>query len=269
MSEITRLVVRVRDLDTVVAYYTDVLGLTVDHRDPDGALLVTGGGAFGLELRAAPDAPLRPYPCRGLYHFALLVPDRPALGAVLRRVHEVGAPFEGMADHAVSEALYLRDPEGNGIELYRDRPRDDWPYRDGQLVMVADPLDVSALLAAGPRAAPLHPDTVIGHVHMHVDDLDEAEGFYAGTLGMTVTQRSYRGARFFAWDDYHHHVGTNLWAPKGEVDPAATGLLSYAVRTDDAALDALLGDVDRRGVPKEGHRLTDPTGVWVELEPDE
>lgn len=251
MTEISRLVVRVKNLAVVVAYYTDVLGLEVDHHHDDGALLAPAGGAFGLELQAAPEAPLRPYPCRGLYHFALLVPDRPALGAVLRRVHESGAPLEGMADHAVSEALYLRDPEGNGIELYRDRPPEEWPRRGGELVMVADPLDVAGLLEAGRRAAPLHPDTVIGHIHMHVDDLDEAEAFYAGNLGMAVTQRSYRGARFFAWGDYHHHVGTNLWAPSGEVDPAATGLLSYTMHGPDGNREV----------------LTDPTGAEVRLAP--
>lgn len=247
------LVLRVRDLDALVGYYTDVLGLEVEGRDADGARLVVGGGGAVLELRSAPDAPLRPYPCRGLYHFALLLPGRPALGSALRRVRDAGAVLEGMADHGVSEALYLRDPEGNGIELYRDRPREDWPFRDGELAMGADPLEVSGLLEAGPRPAPLHPGTVVGHVHMHVDDLAEAERFYAETLGMAVTQRSYRGARFFAWGDYHHHVGTNVWAPSGDVHPAATGLVSYTLRPPEAAL------TDR--VP------TDPAGVEVRLEP--
>ncbi len=160
--------------------------------------------------------------------------------------------LEGVADHGVSEALYLRDPEGNGIELYRDRPREEWPFRDGQLAMGADPLDVPGLLEEAPEAAPLHPGTVVGHIHLHVDDLDEAERFYTADLGMAVTQRSYRGALFFAWGDYHHHVGANVWAPKGDVDPAATGLVAYALRPPEP-------------VRPDGS-LTDPAGAEVHLE---
>lgn len=254
--ELVRLVLRVRDLDAVTAYYTDVLGLEVEHRDDHRAVLTLGAGRFGLELRADPEAPLRPYPCRGLYHFALLVPDRPALGAVLRRLQGARTSPEGVADHGVSEALYLRDPEGNGIELYRDRPREEWPVRDGELAMGADPLDVPGVLEAGPEPAPLHPETVVGHIHLHVDDLTEAERFYTEDLGMTVTQRSYRGALFFAWGDYHHHVGANVWAPTAEVDPAATGLLAYTVR-GSSGVSEVLGS---------GRSLTDPVGAEVRLE---
>lgn len=226
-ASLVRLSLRVRDLDACLAYYTGVLGFDAEH--DGGTSLALGGRRFVIDLVHSPDAPLRPYPCVGLYHFALVVPDRAALGAIFRRLMDGGEQLEGMSDHAVSEALYLRDPEGNGIELYRDRPRSEWPYEGGQVAMVSIPLDVDGVLGSAEGASGLHRDTRFGHIHLHVPSLQGAEAFYAGTLGLGVTQRSLPGALFFAAGDYHHHVGANTWAPDTPPD-GATGLLSYTWR---------------------------------------
>jgi catechol 2,3-dioxygenase len=238
-----------------VAYYQEVLGLDVVDVDRDRTSLAPAGRVFVLDLLHAPEAPLRPYPCVGLYHFALVVPDRAALGAVFRRVLGQRAELEGMADHAVSEALYLRDPEMNGIELYRDRPRDQWPRQaDGTLAMVSDPLDVDGILAAAGGSGPLDPQTRFGHIHMHVADLGDADKFYAGDLGLHVTQRTLPGALFFAAGDYHHHVGANTWAPVREVPDGSTGLVSYTWRVPegsgaDAVRDPTGGEVSFETTP--------------------
>jgi catechol 2,3-dioxygenase len=222
---------RVRDLDACLAYYAGLLGFTVVAQDGARTTLALGGGRFSIRLLHEPNAPLRPYPCPGLFHFALVVPDRPALGAIFRHLVERRERFDGMSDHAVSEALYLRDPEMNGIELYRDRPREEWPYdADGHIAMVSDPLDTDGLAASAGGASTLDPDTRFGHIHLHVRDLDAAEPFYAGALGLHVTQRTYVGAVFFALADYHHHVAANTWAPNVDVPDGATGLVSYTWR---------------------------------------
>lgn len=230
-STLVRLALRVRDLDSCLAYYRDALGLEVIEVDGERTTLGPSGRLFALDLLHAPDAPLRPYPCVGLYHFALVVPDRAALGAIFRHLLDRGDAFDGMADHAVSEALYLRDPELNGIELYRDRPQADWTRdANGTIAMVSDPLDVDGVIAAAERPAALDPATRFGHIHLHVADLRAAEHFYADELGLSVTQRTLPNALFFAAGDYHHHIGANTWAPDRPVPDGATGLVSYTWR---------------------------------------
>jgi catechol 2,3-dioxygenase len=248
-SSLIRLALRVKNLEAMVSYYTDVLGLEVVERDGPLVTLAPAGRAFELDLHHEPEAPLRPYPCPGLYHFALVVPDRPALGAIFRRLIDIQEPFEGMADHLVSEALYLRDPEGNGIELYRDRPKDEWTYLPGGgVAMASDPIDSQGILASADAPTTLHPDTRFGHIHLHVYDLIETSSFFEGDLALN-RMAELPSALFFAAGDYHHHVGSNTWAPLRPVPPAdATGLLSYTWRVPDGRVrDA----------------LTDPVGATV------
>lgn len=243
-ATLSSLEVRVRDLEACVGYYQDILGLEVTDVDRERTSLAPAGRLFRLDLLHDPDAPLRPYPCVGLYHFALVVPDRAALGAILRRLVERQAPLEGMSDHAVSEAIYLRDPEQNGIELYRDRPREEWLREpDGSVRMTLDPFDTDGVVSAAEGPAPLDAKTRFGHIHLHVPDLQSAEAFYAGRLGLGVTQRSLRGALFFAAGDYHHHVGANVWAPRRDVPDGATGLVSYTWRVTDAPSESLIDPV--------------------------
>ncbi|MGH7454967.1 MAG: VOC family protein, partial [bacterium] len=178
-----------------------------------------------------------------LFHIAIRFPSRWELARVFRRLIENGWTFQGFADHIVSEALYLADPDNNGVELYTDRPREQWRWHNGAVEMATDPLDVEDLLREIKKdTAPwdgVHPGTDIGHVHLHVSDLQKAEAFYHGVLGFEVTQRSYPGALFVSAGGYHHHVGLNIWAGKGAPPPPpnAVGLLSFSISIPD--LDTL------------------------------
>jgi catechol 2,3-dioxygenase len=204
----------------------------------------------------------------GLYHFAVLVPSRLDLARSLRRLVETNTPLDGASDHGVSEALYLSDPDGNGIEIYRDRPRAEWPRVNGRLNMTVDPLDVEGLLAeSAPADDGLDPDTVIGHVHLHVSSLPEAEAFYAGVLGFDVTERYGRGALFVSAGGYHHHLGLNTWAGVG-LPPApegSLGLRRFEIRFPDAASRATVVErVRAASIPaaqsEDGVIVRDPSG---------
>jgi catechol 2,3-dioxygenase len=233
---------QVADLDRSLAFYRDLLGFwQVSQDGPTAALSATGEPPLHILLTERQGARRKPRHTTGLYHVAIRFPSRAALARVLQRLLTNGWAFEGFADHGVSEALYLADPDGNGLELYADRPREEWPRKGEQVVMGTDPLDVEGLLAevAGDvsRWAGVDRGTDIGHVHLHVSDLDAAEGFYHDLLGLDVTQRGYPGALFFSAGGYHHHVAANVWAGVGAPPPPAdaVGLLSFALHVPDKA----------------------------------
>jgi catechol 2,3-dioxygenase len=215
---------RVADLEGVSRFYEDAIGLRTLARDGDRTRLGAGGETL-VELIADPDAPPRPPGTTGLFHLAVLVPSRLELARALHRVASAGGRFTGASDHLVSEALYLNDPEGNGIEIYRDRPREEWGRANGELAMATLPLDLEDLvgeLAARPsNGSPMPRGTRIGHVHLNVADLRAAEQFYGGGLGLDVTVRGYPGALFMSAGGYHHHVGLNTWAGEGAPPPPA------------------------------------------------
>lgn len=229
---------QVRDLGHSLAFYRDLLGFREIEREGSTVLLsATGSPPPALVLTERPGARPRPPRTTGLYHVAIRLPTRRDLARVFRRLFEHEWPFQGFSDHGVSEALYLSDPDGNGLELYRDRPRAQWPWRQGRLAMVTKPLDVEDLLREA-TADPwdgLPAGTDIGHIHLHVADLEEAEAFYSGILGLTVTQRDYPGARFFAAGGYHHHIGTNTWAGRGAPPPPpdVVGLRAFTLVVPD------------------------------------
>jgi catechol 2,3-dioxygenase len=232
---------QVSDLARAVAYYTEVLGLRVlGAITADAAALGAPGSDRPLvTVQAVPGTrPVRRRGAFGLFHFAILLPDRAALGRFLAHLHDLGLRA-GMSDHLVSEALYLADPDGLGIEVYADRPRDSWRYADDQLVMATEPLDVASVVAAGggARWQGVPEGTVMGHVHLHVGDLDQADAFYRRRLGFDVTTWSYPGALFFSAGGYHHHLGTNTWAPGPAPTPDQAQLIEWTLvvpSTDDA-----------------------------------
>jgi catechol 2,3-dioxygenase len=242
----------VRDLERSAAFYTDRLGLRA--RALDGALGLGVGDEDLLVLVENRNA----RPARGvtgLYHFALLVPSRRELALVLRRLAATSTPLEGASDHGVSEALYLADPDQIGIEIYRDRPRAEWPREAGQLAMGTEPLDTAALLregdGAGDPRAPLARGTTMGHVHLHVAELDEAERFYVGTMGFERMQRYGPSALFVSAGGYHHHVGLNTWQGVGAPPPPpdSTGLRHFELLLPDGdARTALAERLRRTGV---------------------
>lgn len=235
---------RVRDLPASVAFYRDVLGFGVVAEGGDSASLGTERGLPLLVLLSRPDAPARPLGSTGLFHVAFLLPDRSQLGAMIRRVDEGGAAFDGFADHHVSEAAYLRDPEGNGLELYADRPKEGWRGPGGRTMLTTEPLDVQGLLREAPVPAAMLPEeTVVGHVHLRVSTLEAAEAFYVHRLGFDVVTRDYPGALFVSAGGYHHHVGLNVWGGVGASRPpeGSLGLESFdlVVRPEEARLRVL------------------------------
>jgi catechol 2,3-dioxygenase len=247
----------ISDLRRSVRFYETHLGLSVHRRD-DRTAWLGAGGADLLILSQCETAP-RVRGTTGLYHFAILVPSRADLARSLRRLIATETIMQGAADHGVSEALYLADEDGNGIEIYRDRPREQWPIAGGQLKMGADPLDLEALLAEAGRAdsgAVLPPATVIGHVHLHVSRLEEARAFYVDLLGFEVMQRYGPSALFVAAGGYHHHIGVNTWAGVGAPPPppGAIGLKHFVVQLpDEAALAEVADRLRAAGITPEPH----------------
>jgi catechol 2,3-dioxygenase len=233
-AHIGRVSLTISDLDRSVAFYRDVLGFDELRREGRSSHLAAPSGAVIIELHELTAAVPKPRRSTGLYHFAILVPSRAALGRSLRRLVDERWPLTGASDHLVSEALYLNDPDGLGIEIYRDRPREVWPHVNGQVAMATDPLDLHALVEDADGVwSGLEAGTVMGHVHLHVPHLDAAEAFYCGRVGFEATQRSYPGALFVAAGGYHHHVGLNTWTGIGAPPPPdnAVGLRAFTVES--------------------------------------
>lgn len=210
-THVGKVTLQVSDLETSVAFYRDFLGFAEISAAAGRAELGVDGTAL-LELRSGAGGPLRARRL-GLYHFAILLPDRPSLGRVLEHLVSSGVQ-PGASDHLVSEALYLSDPDGLGIEIYRDRRRDEWSATNRQLNMASEPLDFDAVLAEG-KGKPwqgMPAGTTIGHVHLHVGDIDAARDFFHQAVGLDVVVWSYPGALFLSAGGYHHHLGTNTWA---------------------------------------------------------
>jgi catechol 2,3-dioxygenase len=274
-TQLRQVRLRIRDLGRSLRFYQDLLGLrvvTVEGRR--AGLSATGSPPAFLVLEEEPDAPPRPTRTTGLYHVAILFPNRRSLGRAFLRLQRAGWPFDGFSDHLVSWALYLPDPDGNGLELYADRPREAWRWHADQVVMATLPLDLDALVAEAEGAdgalAEVPADTRIGHIHLNVADLRATEDFYHRRLGMAVTARNYPGARFFAAGRYHHHVGANIWQGPGAPPPPpeAIGLVGYSLALPDrAALARLARQLEASGTAfaEEGGalRVVDPDGVPV------
>ena len=225
----------VSDLDRSVRFYEERIGF-VRHRLERGSEPVATMGVDGATLLVLHESrnAVRPRRTTGLYHFAILVPSRGDLSRSFRHLIERRTHMQGYSDHAVSEALYLSDPDGNGIEIYRDRPRDQWPWVNGELQMDTRPLDVQNLIAdpAGQSAwAGMPAGTRIGHIHLHVARLEEGERFYRDALGFDLILRYAGTASFLSAGGYHHHVAINTWAGEGAPPPppGAIGLRHFVV----------------------------------------
>ena len=274
-THIGKVRLRVADVDDLTAFYERVVGLRAVERGGGLVRLGSEGGEPLIELVSAPDGVPAPGFSTGLFHFAILVPDRAELARSLRRIAETGWRLTGASDHLVSEALYLRDPEGNGIEIYRDRPRDRWDRDNGELRMATLPLDLDGVLGeidAGdepPNGMPA--GTTMGHVHLQVADIPAAEGFYNGAIGLDVMVRSYPGALFLSAGGYHHHLGLNTWQSQGAPPPpeGALGLDRYELTLpSEAAVDEAAEALGEQGDPvrvEDGVLARDPSGNRVLL----
>jgi catechol 2,3-dioxygenase len=251
---------RIADLQRSLAFYQGTLGLRLLDGDGGTATLGSYGDRNPLvvleEHRGA-----RPVPPRGrlgLFHYAILLPDRPSLGRFVRHLGDIGA-HAGAGDHLVSEAIYLHDPDGLGIEVYADRPRSMWRRVGRQLMMATDPVDMSGLVreAGDTRWTGMPAGTVMGHVHLHVGDLRTASAFYSAALGFDRMVWQYPGALFLAAGGYHHHLGTNTWAGAGAAPPGADDaqLLEWTIRLPDARdLDAAAQSIAAAGFAAERQR---------------
>ena len=266
---------QVADLARSLDYYERVLGLRAVRREgSDVALAPAGSDSPIVELHERPGA--RPHPRRGqlgLFHFAILLPDRASLGRFLRHLSDIGERA-GMSDHLVSEALYLTDPDGLGIEVYADRPRSQWTYAGRELQMATIALNVHDLVAAGGTEpwSGMPNGTTIGHVHLHVGDLEQGAAFYHEALGFDKMAWSYPGALFLSAGGYHHHLGTNTWAgsaPAAGEDDAR--LVEWELVLPDAAsvsaaaasVEAAGGTIERS--PDGSILARDPWGTAVRL----
>lgn len=264
---------RVADLSRSIAFYGELLGMIERHRDTDSADLGTSTKTL-VHLDARPGLPPRPHDAPGLFHVAILLPDRPALGAMLKRLSSKGIRL-GASDHIVSEAVYLSDPDGNGIEIYRDRPRDNWGWHNGQVEMATDHMDTRAVLAqAAPAREPyrLPEGTRIGHLHLQVGDLAQARRFYVDGLGFEVTTEDYPGALFVSAGGYHHHIGLNVWHSRGggQAPQDRAGLARMNVELPaEADLVDVRSRLENAGLsfttPNDGLSVRDPWGNEVML----
>lgn len=258
----------VADLDRQIRFYEDVIGLRLQRKN--GSTAALGGGEQDLLILHHVPGASRPARATGLYHFALLVPDRAALARALRHLVATQTPLQGFADHYVSEAIYLPDAEGNGIELYADRPREAWEYRGDWLHIGTAPLDIEALLREieGEHTPwrGLPAGTTMGHVHLHVADIAATEAFYLNLLDMDVMARM-PSATFLSWEGYHHHLGANTWngvgAPPPPPDAAGLRWATFHL-PDSAALDDAHARLEAAGAPlearDEGWLARDPAG---------
>lgn len=244
--QITSVNLVVSNLGRSQEFYCDLLGFHAAKKKNTLELYAKKDHPPLLVLIENKNAVPKPQWSTGLYHVAILFPNRKELARIFKRLYQNQWQFQGFADHGVSEALYLADPDGNGIELYADRPMEQWKREHGEMVMFTKSLDLENLLNELPDEpndwAGIPEDTTIGHVHLQVSDLIKAEQFYHNILGFEVTARSYPGALFLAADGYHHHVGLNTWNSRGASAPPpdAVGLLSYEISLRDTSAKAAL-----------------------------
>jgi catechol 2,3-dioxygenase len=264
---------KVRDIDRLTSYYRDVLGLSVLDRGQAGATLGAGGVAL-VHLEHQPHAKPDDNRTAGLYHTAFLVPTRADLARWILHVARNKVRLTGASDHAVSEAFYLDDPEGNGIEVYHDRPAESWEWTGDALKITTDPLDIDDILREVPDTASYDgaPGGLrIGHVHLRVGDVGRAEAFYRDSLGLDVTRRRH-GASFMSSGRYHHHIAGNVWhsAGAGRREEDRAGLSWFSLEaSDDAALEAAKSRLGRANAPlttvSAGIETADPWGTRLRI----
>lgn len=265
---------RISDLGRSVEFYSDLLGFRIVDRNDSTASLAAGNDPIILltEDRAAVQRPGR---STGLFHAAIRFPNRTELARVFKRLNENRWPFQGFADHGVSEALYLADPDDIGLELYADRPKEDWKYVNGNLQMGTWELDIDSLVALLDKnrsnGSTAQEKTDIGHVHLNISDLSNAERFYSNTLGFDVVQRDYPGALFVSAGGYHHHIGLNIWAGKGAPPPPANavGMIRFGIEIPDVmGFDEFLARAGGSSTKQQNKRsviLRDQDGIEIEV----
>ncbi|USK34900.1 VOC family protein [Bacillus sp. F19] len=265
--------IKVQDLNRALTFYQDVIGFKILDQTEKHANLTADGKTVLLSLEQPENLSAKQPRTTGLYHFALLLPNRSDLGRVLQHLVQINYPI-GASDHYVSEALYLNDPDGNGIEIYADRAASEWTWQDGQVSMATEPLDAQSVLAEG-KGGPwtvLPDETVMGHIHLHVSHLKDTEEFYGKGLGFEVVTRYGRQALFMSTGGYHHHIGLNTWAGEGAPAPSenSVGLKWFTlVFPDEEARTNAIQQLKQTGadvLEENGELITaDPSGNRILL----
>lgn len=264
---------KVTDLNRSLEFYQQIIGFQVLNQTEKSAELTADGRTVLLTIEQPDGVVAKQGRTTGLYHFALLLPSRSDLAQFVVHLSERNVPI-GSADHLVSEALYLSDPDGNGIEVYRDRDPSEWTWNNDEVAMSTDPLDFRGLLA-GVRERTwngLPSDTVMGHIHLHVSDLNQVKPFYLEGLGFELILRFGGQALFIANGKYHHHIGLNTWNGVGAPQPSANsvGLKAYTVVYPNVEARAqAVANLQRIGasVSEEGEEFltADPSGNRIRL----
>ena len=264
----------VKDLHRSMTFYKEVIGFTILEQTEKKAALSADGKTVLLTIEQ-PEVIIEKQPrTTGLYHFALLLPTRADLGNVLLHLLQSGYPLQGASNHGVSEAIYLGDPDGNGIEIYADTPEEEWIWQDNHVQMITESMDAEGVLASriSDTWNGLPVGTVMGHIHLHVSDLVKAEEFYINVLGFDVVLRYGAQALFISTGNYHHHIGLNTWAGVGAPAPTknSLGLKTFTLHYPDSetlqTAVAKLKELDAYLTEDNGAYITqDPSGNVIRL----
>ncbi|KQL54417.1 glyoxalase [Heyndrickxia shackletonii] len=258
---------KVQNIERSLAFYKDIIGFKVLDQTATTAKLSADGKTVLISLEQPENVIPKQPRTTGLYHFALLLPTRADLGKILLHFIQIGYPLQGASDHLVSEALYLADPDGNGIEIYTDRPSSTWDWKNNEVIMSTEPLDAQSLLeeAQGQSWKALPSGTVMGHIHLHVSELKKTEEFYTKGLGFAVVSRYGNQALFISTGKYHHHIGLNTWNGIGAPEPLANsvGLVSYTLKfPDEGTRKNIIHQLKNIGAI-----VTEENGYFVTIDP--
>jgi catechol 2,3-dioxygenase len=238
-TKIQSIDLRVSDLKAPLNFYSNLIGIKEIERSNDTSFLSADGKyPYLIKLTEDKTAGIRMKGTTGLFHLALRFPNRKELARVFLRLFNNKIKFQGFSDHLVSEAIYLADPDGNGVELYADKPKETWEWKVGEVQMDTLPLDLSTItneLDDRDVWNGIHPETDLGHVHLNVSDLFQSEKIYNHLIGLNVTNYSYPGATFFSAGGYHHHVGANTWMTRKGIAPKekSLGMISFTIKIPD------------------------------------
>lgn len=270
---------KVNDFRVMIPFYENIIGLKMINKDENVATFSANGRDPLLYLEEDKNAIKKPLRTTGLYHFALLLPTRKDLAVTLKHLIQSGYPLTGASDHLFSEAIYLSDPEGNGIEIYADRPRETWQRdEEGYIITTTNPLNVKNLLAEGGDVSwdGLPEQTIMGHIHLHVSHLETSEKFYIHTLGFEKQfhpkMKSLFQGQFVSAGGYHHHIGFNIWMGEGAKQPPenSLGMKFYTIQIPNSqSLDQVLQTLEEQQITfkpfQNGYLVKDPSGNGIVL----